>query len=308
MKDLIIGAGGTGGVVGWHMAKAKKDVTLIARGAHLKAIQEHGLTLQTMWNESTQNIPVKASDMEHYTETPDVILVCVKGYSLDETYDFIRRIATENTIVIPILNIYGTGAKMQEKLPKLLVLDGCIYVSANIKEPGVILQHGEILRIFFGTREPQENRTQLKQIQKDFCESGIDGVLSDQIQRDALEKFSYVSPIGAAGLYLNATAGDFQKEGKARDLFCAMIREIAALASAMGFPFEKDMISANLQILSNLPPEATTSMQRDVMAHRPSEVDGLVYEVVRMAHKYQVQVPSYEKVAQKLQNKILCKK
>ena len=97
-------------------------------------------------------------------------------------------------------------------------------------------------------------------------------------------------------LYLNATAGDFQKEGKARELFCTMIREIVALATTMGFPFEKDMVSVNLQILSNLPPEATTSMQRDVMAHRPSEVvDGLVYEVVRMAHRYQVPVPAYEK-------------
>ena len=148
----------------------------------------------------------------------------------------------------------------------------------------------------------------LEQIQKDFRDSAIDGKLSEQIQRDALEKFSYVSPIGAAGLYLNATAGDFQKEGKARELFCTMIREIVALATAMGFPFEKDMVSVNLQILSNLPPEATTSMQRDVMAHRPSEVDGLVYEVVRMAHRYQVPVPAYEKVAQKLQGEIMCEK
>ena len=148
----------------------------------------------------------------------------------------------------------------------------------------------------------------LEQIQKDFRDSAIDGILSEQIQRDALEKFSYVSPIGAAGLYLNATAGDFQKEGKARELFCTMIREIVALATAMGFPFEKDMVSVNLQILSNLPPEATTSMQRDVMAHRPSEVDGLVYEVVRMAHRYQVPVPAYEKVAQKLQGEIMCEK
>lgn len=172
MNYLIIGAGGTGGVIGWHMAKAGKDVTLIARGAHLQAMQEHGLTLQMMWKEHTQNIPVKATDMEHYSDHPDVILVCVKGYSLDETYDFIRKIATENTIVIPILNIYGTGAKMQEKLSEFQVLDGCIYVSANIKEPGVILQHGEILRIFFGSREPHENCPKFKQIQKDFCGSG----------------------------------------------------------------------------------------------------------------------------------------
>lgn len=170
------------------------------------------------------------------------------------------------------------------------------------------MQHGKILRIFFGVRQKEEKCQLLEQIQKDFRDSAIDGILSEQIQRDALEKFSYVSPIGAAGLYLNATAGDFQKEGKARELFCTMIREIVALAMAMGFPFEKDMVSVNLQILSNLPPEATTSMQRDVMAHRPSEVDGLVYEVVRMAHRYQVPVPAYEKVAQKLQGEIMCEK
>ena len=61
-------------------------------------------------------------------------------------------------------------------------------------------------------------------------------------------------------------------------------------------------------MLSSLPPEAITSMQRDVMEHRPSEADGLVYEVVRMAHRYQVPVPAYEKVAQKLQGEIMCEK
>ena len=87
---------------------------------------------------------------------------------------------------------------MQEKLPGMLVTDGCIYVSANIKEPGVILQHGKILRIFFGVHQKEEKCQLLEQIQKDFRDSAIDGILSEQIQRDALEKFSYVSPIGAA--------------------------------------------------------------------------------------------------------------
>ena len=168
MKYLIIGAGGTGGVVGFHMAQAGKDVTLIARDAHLESIQQKGLTLQTMWDENTKTIPVKASDMQHYKDRPEVILVCVKGYSLDGIYEFIRRIAKPQTIVIPILNIYGTGAKMQEKLPGMLVTDGCIYVSANIKEPGVILQHGKILRIFFGVRQKEEKCQLLEQIQKDM--------------------------------------------------------------------------------------------------------------------------------------------
>ena len=260
MKYLIIGAGGTGGVTGYYMKKAGKDVTLIARGEHLKKIQKQGLTLEKIWDKTEENISIPATDMEHYAEHPDVIFVCVKGYSLQETIPFIKRIARKNTIVIPVLNIYGTGGKMQKELPDLLVTDGCIYVSANIKEPGKLLQHGQILHIVFGVRDKAEFRPELKEIQK----------------------------------------ADFQKEGEARELFKTMIKEIAALAEAMGVPFQKDMAEVNLKILSNLAPEATTSMQRDIMAGKQSEIDGLVYEVVRMGEEYHVPVPAYEKVAEKL--------
>ena len=82
MKYLIIGAGGTGGVTGYYMKKAGKDVTLIARGEHLKKIQKQGLTLEKMWDKTEENISIPATDMEHYAEHPDVIFVCVKGYSL----------------------------------------------------------------------------------------------------------------------------------------------------------------------------------------------------------------------------------
>lgn len=311
MKYAIIGAGGTGGILGFYMTKAGRDVTLIARGRHLAAMQEKGLAVEKMWDGTIETIPVKATDMEHYDEQPDVVLVCVKGYSLEDTIPFIQRVAKSSTIVIPVLNIYGTGAKMQEKLPELLVTDGCIYVSANIKEPGVLIQHGRILRVVYGVRNMsfqkvnvkrahEEIMDDLKNIKKDFDDSGIDGVLSENIQRDALEKFSYVSPIGAAGLYYHATAADFQREGEQREAFKTMIREIAALAEAMGVPFERNMVEVNLKILSSLAPEATTSMQRDVMEGKDSEIDGLVYEVVRMGERYHVPVPMYAKVAEKL--------
>ena len=87
------------------MTKAGKDVTLIARGRHLEAMKEHGLTLERLWDPNPETIAVKATDMEHYKEQPDVILVCVKGYSLEDTVPFIRRVAKPDTIVIPILNI-----------------------------------------------------------------------------------------------------------------------------------------------------------------------------------------------------------
>lgn len=315
MKYIIIGAGGTGGILGLYMTKAGKDVTLIARNAHLEAMKKQGLSVQKMWTNETETIPVSAESMESYEakgEKADVILVCVKKYSLDSCIPFIQNISHENTIVVPVLNVYGTGAYLQEKLPKVLVTDGCIYVSANIKQAGVLLQHGEILRVFFGVREKEDLKKLngqldgeykaerlLKKIAQDFKDSGIDGILSDNIKRDALTKFSYVSPIGTAGLYLHAVAGDFQREGEARELFKTLIREIVTLANAMGITFEEDLVERNLKILSNLPEEATTSMQRDVMEGKQSEIDGLVYEVVRMAEKYGGEVPTYRRAAEK---------
>jgi hypothetical protein len=190
MSDLqyvIIGAGGTGGGIGTYMAEAGKHVTLIARGAHLEALKTQGLRLETTTGEPARTIPVRAFSMETYPENehPDVIFVCVKSYSLDSVYPFISRIAKPETVVIPILNIYGTGGRMQEKLPGLLVTDGCIYIAAEIKEPGVILKKGDILRVVYGPREPEEMRPVLKTVQQDLADSGIDGVLSDNIRRSS---------------------------------------------------------------------------------------------------------------------------
>ncbi len=297
MKYAIIGAGGTGGCLGFFLKKAGKDVTLIARGKHLEAIRKNGLTIQKLWDESRETLPVKACTAEEYKEIPDVILVCIKGYSVDETVPTIKKIAGKETVVIPILNIYGTGGRLQKKLPELTVTDGCIYVSANIMEPGVILQHGKILRVVFGARKPEEETEKMREVAKDMVTDDLEVILSENIRRDAMVKFSYVSPIGAAGLYCNAVAADFQREGEQREMFKALIREIVALSHAMGIEFEEDLVERNLKILASLSPEATTSMQRDVIEGKRSEMDGLVYEVVRMGREYKVSMPQYEKAA-----------
>ena len=116
MKYLIAGTGGVGGSIAGFLSLAGKDVTCIARGAHLQAIQTNGLKLKSdLKGEHALAIP--AMNAEEFNGKADVIFVCVKGYSLEDTIPFIQRVAKPSTIVIPVLNIYGTGAKMQEQLP-----------------------------------------------------------------------------------------------------------------------------------------------------------------------------------------------
>ena len=301
MKYVVIGAGGTGGAIGGFLAKAGKDVTLIARGAHLSKMQEKGLAFETV--EGNFTVPVKACTMEEYQETPDVIFVCVKGYSLEDTIPFIDRIAGKDTIVIPILNIYGTGGKMQEKLPHINVTDGCIYIAAEIKEPGVILMSGKIFRVVYGLRKgTAENicakvMPVLKAVEKDLEAAAITPLLSDCIERDALQKFSFVSPMAALGAAYDIPAKEAQVPGKMQDTFIALIKEVKALSDAMDASLPDNITEINLNILNGLAPHATTSMHRDIRAGKQSELDGLVYEVVRLGAKYNVPVPEYQKLA-----------
>lgn len=299
MKYLVIGAGGTGGSIGAYMTQAEKDVTLIARGEHLRKMQNEGLRMETTRKGNYTVSPIRAVDMEHYDERPDIIFVCVKGYSIEEVIPFIGRVAKENTIVIPILNIYGTGSRLQKELPGLLVTDGCIYIAAQIREPGIIWQNGDIFRIVYGVREKEELRPELLEVAKDLKESGIEGILSDNIRRDALQKFAYVSPMAACGLYYHVSAGEIQKTGDPRDTFVKLMREVDALAVAIGVPFLIDIVATNLRILDSLDPTASTSMQRDIYAGKPSEIDGLIYEVVRMGRQYGVPTPTYEMIEKK---------
>ena len=305
LKYVVIGAGGTGGAIGGFLARADKDVTLIARGAHLAQMQEKGLTLETP--AGTETVAVKACTMDEYAETPDVIFVCVKGYSLEDTVPFIRRIAGKDTVVIPILNIFGTGKKLQEQLPEITVTDGCIYIAAQIKEPGVILLSGAIFRVVYGLRKGTDEALRtavmpvLKAVEADLAQAGITPLLSEQIEKDALTKFSFVSPMAAVGACYDVTAGDVQKEGEYRSLYIQLVEEIKALSDAMGASIPEDIVEINLKIMDGLVPGATASMQRDIKAGRESEIDGLIYEVVRLGEAYQVEVPAYRKIAARFQ-------
>ena len=108
MNYLIIGTGGVGGCIAGFLALAGKDVTCIARGKHLEAIRRQGLHLKSDLKEE-HFLRVKACTAEEYRGKADVILVCVKGYSIDSIRPVLERAATPHTLVIPILNVYGTG-------------------------------------------------------------------------------------------------------------------------------------------------------------------------------------------------------
>lgn len=307
MKYLVVGSGGTGGSIGGFMSKAGMDVTLIARGAHLAAMKENGLSFKTP--DGSFSTSAKASTMEDYNESPDVIFVCVKGYSIDDCIPFIDRVANEDTVVIPILNIYGTGRNLQEKLPSIPVTDGCIYIAAQIDEPGAILMLGKVFRVVYGFRKDDDKAKvekympKLQAVAADLEKCGIAPVLSDNIEKDALQKFSFVSPFAASGAYFDESAKYFKVPSEEQTMFIDCVKEVESLAKAMDINLPENIVDINLKILLDLEDASSASMHRDYNAGKSCEIDGLIYEVIRLGKKYNVPTPTYEKSAAELKRR-----
>lgn len=307
LKYLIAGTGGVGGSIAAFLALAGKDVTCIARGEHLAAIRENGLQLHSdLKGEYALRVP--AYTAEEYTALvstsadykADVIFVCVKGYSVDSITELIKSAAHEHTVVIPILNVYGTGPRIQCLVPGVTVLDGCIYIVGFVSGRGEITQMGKIFRLVYGAhRSTIVSRETLEAVQRDLQESGIKADISDDIDRDTFVKWSFISAMAVTGAYYDVPMGEVQKPGEVRNTFIGLSQESAALGRKLGIAFKEDIVEYNLKVIDKLAPESTASMQKDMAKGHQSEVQGLLFDMITAAEEQGIEVPTYRMVAEK---------
>ena len=298
-KFLIIGTGGGGGSIAGFLALAGKDVTCIARGKHLKAIREKGLHLKSDLK-GEHYLSVKACTAEEYNEQADVIFVCVKGYSINSIQDVLERASHQDTLVIPILNVYGTGPRIGRLVPRVTVLDGCIYIVGFVSGTGEITQMGKIFRLVFGARPEQEIAPgRLEAVANALRDAGIKADISEDINRDTFIKWSFISAMACTGAYHNVPMGALQHPGEERDTFIGLSRESSEMGRRMGIIFPEDPIEYNLKIIDKLDPQSTASMQKDIAKGHESEIQGMLFDMIELGEKLKVDMPTYRKVEKK---------
>ena len=304
MNYLIIGTGGVGGCIAAFLALTGKDVACIARGEHLKAINQGGLRLHSDL-QGEQNLHVPAFTAEEYEGKADVIFVCVKGYSIDQNIArLIGKAAREGSVVIPILNVYGTGPRIQRLVPDVTVLDGCIYIVGFVSGKGEVTQMGRIFRLVFGAHQGTAvNQERLEAIRRDLEESGIRAEISDDIRRDTFVKWSFISAMAVTGAYYDVPMGEVQKPGAVRDTFTGLSRESAALGRKLGIDIPADLVEHNLRVIDSLDPHSTASMQKDLARGHESEIQGLLFDMIASAEANGVDIPTYRMVEKKFKNR-----
>lgn len=304
-KYLIIGTGGVGGSIAGFLALGGKDVTCIARGEHLKTIRREGLHLRSGLK-GDRVIPVKACTADEYREVPDVVFVCVKGYSMDSIRDLLKRVATPRTVVIPILNVYGTGARIASLAPKgSCVLDGCIYIVGYVERPGVVVQTGKTFRIVYGVRPGQTADTALlDDIADELRSCGIKVDVSDNIDRDTFIKWTFISAMACTGACFGVPMGALQHPGEPRLVFAQLTGESAETGRRLGIDLPDNLPAANLHIIDKLDPNTTASMQKDLARGHESEIEGLLFQMLDLGEKMGVHMKTYRQVADRLINRL----
>ncbi len=302
LKYLIVGTGGVGGCITAFLTLSGKNVSCIARGDSLKAMQKEGMKFHSDMKGDYPHLRIKAYSSDLYDDKADVIFVTVKGYSIDSIKDIIRKASHDKTVVIPVLNVFGTGEKIKKLVPEINVLDGCIYIVGFKSGIGEISQLGHIFHLVYGVPEWSDCDSELlKQIEDDLKESGIKVTLSDNIKRDTFIKWSYISAMSVTGAYYDIPMGPIQQPGKERDTFIGLTKESTEIGKKLGIEFGCDMIAHHLQVMDSLDPASTASMQKDLKAGNQSEIQGQLFDIIKLGKKLGVDTPLYDEVAKKFQ-------
>lgn len=299
MKYLVVGAGGVGACIAGYMAHAGKDVALIARGAHLEAMRKSGLLLHTAQH-GVLRVPVRAFAEEDYRESPDVVFVCVKAYSIDSILPLLNRVCNKRTVVLPILNAMGVGAVLAAGLQKdAVVLDGCTYVMAERVGPGEVFHRSKHFSIVYGMRMGANPIPALEIIRRELEDSGIYGQITDNPDQAILRKFVFVSPLAGAGSYYGVTAGELRANPEYRQLYRCMAEEVVQVAAAAGMPLEADIVEKSMESLDQSIPDGTASMYRDLQQGNRSELQSIIFDVLEYGRSLGLPMYAYDKVARK---------
>ena len=293
----IIGVGGVGGYFGGKLCIANcARVSFIARGDHLRAIQERGLLLDTEAEGELRCRPSLVTDRIAALPPPDLCLICVKEFDLAHVLAALKPLIRENTIILPFLNGMDVHARIRKVINRGIVLPACVYVGTHIESPGVVKQRGGACKILFGSdpERPDFNPAELLQL---FTGSKIKCDFTPHVQQEVWTKYIFICAYGTVTAARNKTVGEVFENETLRGEVADVMQECVALANAVGVPFPNDIIEASLAKAKNFPFETKTSFQRDFECpNKPDERNLFAGAVIQRAEEFGLDVPKTRKL------------
>ncbi len=290
MRIVIFGTGGVGGYFGGRLAQAGEDVTFIARGRHLAAMQGSGLRVDSIAGDFTLPTVQATADLATLTEV-DVVIVTTKAWQVEEAALAIRPILNESTFVVPLQNGVEAPQQLQSILGEERVLGGFCRVISYIEQPGHITHTGGEPFVAFGELDgTSSERAERLQAAFSHCQ-GLTVEVPADIEAAMWGKFLQISAWSAIGALTRVPVGVWREMTETRQMWVNAMREVLAVAQAHNINLTEADVEQAIAWIDKLEPTATASMQRDIMEGRPSELNTLCGGVVRLGLKAGVNTP-----------------
>lgn len=288
MKIGIIGAGGVGGYFGAKLSASGNDVTLIARGKHLEAIQNNGLIVKSF--KGNEHIhPATASDNINDLSNCELIIIGTKAWQIKEIAPALSKVINKNATVLPLQNGVLAVDELSEHIAKSQILGGLCMIFSSIESPGVINHMGLEPSITFGEvdNSVKKRTIQLKEI---FDGSGIKCTMSEDIEAAIWKKFILIC-LSGFGTILDSGYGLIRECPETRQMIIETLSEVFRIAIAKKVNLEDDLVEKSLAFVDSYPEDAKSSLTRDVLSGKPSEIEYQNGTVVRFGNELGIETP-----------------
>jgi len=290
-----MGPGGVGGYFGARLAAAGNDVTFVARGAHLAAMQARGLRLDSDIGKLHLN-PVKAVANAGDIAAADAIIFAVKMRDTESAAESLRPLVTKGAAIFTFQN----GVESAERIGRIVgagnVVEGAARIASNIPEPGVVKQIGKFAMLEFGERDGKPS-ARTSAFHEACVAADIDAKLTDNISRTLWLKFAMLAPVAGMTALTRGPLGPIRKTPESYALLKAAVEETVAVGMALKTGLEKEDATNTVKLIDALPDAMMASMCHDLLGGKPIEVRGLSGAVARLAKEAGVATPTHAFIA-----------
>jgi 2-dehydropantoate 2-reductase len=294
MKIAMMGSGGVGGLIGARLAHAGCDVSFVARGAHLAAMREHGLKLESQV-ENVHLPKVRVTDNPGTLGPVDLIIFSVKLWDTEAAARSLAPLIGPETGVISLQNGVVKDEILRPIIGSKALMGGVAYMGTAISRPGVIQHTGTVQKIVFG--EYDGRRSKRAEALLEWCrKAGLDATVSDDIRRTLWEKFAFLVGMAAVTATIRLPIGPIRSHPVTRKFYLDAMAEAAAVGRAHGIRLPEDFAEERLAFVDTLPATMTASLQLDLERGNPLEVEWLSGSVVELGAAVGVPTPIHRAV------------
>lgn len=299
MKIVMMGAGGVGGFFGGHLLRAGCDVTFVARGAHLAALRQSGLLIESASLGDIHVSKVQVTDDPTEIGRADLVIISVKLWETEAAARLIAPLLGPETGILSLQNGVIKDEILRAKLGSGGLMGGVAYVATNITRPGVIHQAGAMQRIVIGEYDGRIS-TRVDYLQKALAHSGIDAEASSDVLRVIWEKFVFLVGLSATTTLMRMPIGKIRNNERARALLYSLMSEAVSVGRARGVALPVDYAKLRLNFADTVPADMASSMFHDLEKGNRLELDWLSGGVVAMGKVAGVPTPANQFVCDAL--------